>query len=330
MTRFHGFARALALAASLLSIGVALPAQAQVRAYQLTSDNDAYSFWIPMDVRPDYEYSNGVRVAWELEGARGWRGLARRMAPCAAADSVRDAEAGCASTTVELGQRLYTPRVDSWMPMQGQRAFAGWLYAAATGRVVRGATRHSVAVEAGVTGKPSLGEPVMETYHRLIGFWQPVGWRHQLGFAPAVAVRYGVERRLAEARVGGVRAGDLTAAAGASLGTLRTAAHARAQVRAGTRLRHPWAARAARGTSVYALAGAGAEAVARDLFLDGSPLGGEPARVDRTPLVGYTRWGVGLVHDGLTLEYRVTASTRTYRQEPGGHPYGTFEITWRR
>jgi hypothetical protein len=322
--------RAAALALCCATLVPAAPAGAQVRAYQLTSDNDAYDFWIPMAVRPDYEYSNGLRVSAETEGAAGWSALAKALAPCAAADSLADAEAGCASTTFEAGQRLYGPRQDSYEPLEGQRPFAGWLYAAVTGRVVNGRTRHSAAVEAGVTGQPSLGEPVMETLHRVAGFWQPVGWSHQLAFEPAVALRYGVERRVAEARVGGLRAGELTAGAGASLGTLRTAAYAGAQLRAGTRLAHPWAARRLRGTSVYALAGARGEAVAHDLFLDGNTFGGTAPMVDRRALVAYTRWGVGVTTGPLTLEYRVTARTRAYAQEPGGHPYSTIEITWRR
>jgi lipid A 3-O-deacylase len=331
MIPFRSLPRAAALALSCMSLALASPAAAQqVRALQLTSDNDAYDFWIPMAARPDYEYSNGLRVAAELDGSGGWTRLAAALAPCAAEGTAGDGEAGCASTTVEAGQRLYSPRMDTPEPVSGQRPFAGWLYAAVTGRVVDGATRHTLAVEAGVTGKPSLGEPVMEGYHRIAGFWEPMGWKHQLAFEPAAAVRYGVERRVAEARVGGVRAGELTMGAGASAGTLRTAAHAGAELRAGTRLAHPWAARPLRGTSVYVLAAARGEAVAHDLFLDGNTFRDTPARVTRQPYVASSRWGVGVARGGLSMEYRVTARTRAYDEEPGGHPYSTIEITWRR
>jgi lipid A 3-O-deacylase len=331
MKPFRRFRRAVALAAWLLCAVVSVPAPAQVRAVQLTSDNDAYDFWIPMAVRPDYEYSNGVRLAVETEGARGWTALAAAVAPCArpgAEAAARDPEAGCASTTWEAGQRLYTPRQDSYEPLRGQRPFAGWLYAAVTGRVVDGAVRHTFTVEAGVTGDPSLGRPVMETYHRAAGFWDPVGWRHQLPFEPALAVRYAMDHRLAEARVAGVRVADLTARAGASTGTVRTGVHAGARARAGVRLPHAWVARPGRALSAYALAGAGAEAVAHDLFLDGSVFAGG-ARVTREPLVGHTVWGVGVQGAGVGLEFRAQHRSRAYREEPGGHPYGTIEITWR-
>jgi lipid A 3-O-deacylase len=328
---FRSLPRAAVLALSCMSLALARPAAAQqVRALQFTSDNDAYDFWIPMAVRPDYEYSNGLRVAAELDGSRGWTRLAAALAPCAAQGTAGDPEAGCASTTMEAGQRLYVPRLDTPEPMAGQRPFAGWLYAAATGRVVDGDTRHTFAVEAGVTGKPSLGERVMEGYHRIAGFWEPMGWKHQLAFEPAAAVRYGVERRVAQAFLGGVRAGDLTMNAGASAGTLRTSAHAGAELRAGTRLAHPWSVRPLRGTSVYVLAGARGEAVAHDLFLDGNTFGDAEARVTRRPYVASSRWGVGVTHGGLSVEYRVTARTRAYDEEPGGHPYSTIEFTWRR
>lgn len=319
----------MALAVSLLWMGTATPAAGQVRAYQLTSDNDAYNFWIPMAVRPDYEYSNGLRLAVETEGAALWKGLSSTLAPCAAGTAERDAEAGCASTTYEVGQRLYGPRQDTYEPIRGQRPYAGWLYAAATGRVVDGKTRHTVAVEAGVTGGPSLGERVMETYHHIAGFWDPVGWRHQLAFEPAVAVRYGIERRVAEARVGGVRAADLVAQAGASAGNLRTGMRVAARARAGTRLPHPWAARARRGVSAYVTAGAAGEVVAHDLFLDGNTFGGD-TRVSRELLLAETTWGVGFWANSLSMEFRVQRRSRSYEEEPGGHPYSTIEITWRR
>ncbi|HEX6040615.1 lipid A deacylase LpxR family protein [Longimicrobium sp.] len=325
------FRRPRAVLAALWCVAfAAAPAAAQGRAYQLTTDNDAFDFWIPAVVRPDYEYSSGVRVAVESEGARAWAGLARAVAPCAK-DVIRPVdEAPCASTVVEAGQRMYVPRVDSFEPLAGQRPFAGWLYGSVTGRVMDGRTRHSFGIEAGITGKPSLGQSVMEGYHQLLGFWKPVGWSHQLAFEPAASVTYGVEHRVAEARVGGVRMADLTADAGASLGTLRTSARAGAELRAGTRLAHPWRTRPGRGTSVYVRVGVRGEAVAHDLFLDGNTFDSDAARVTRRPFVGQTRWGVGIAHGPASIEYRVTARTRAYGEEPGGHPYGTIEVTWRR
>ncbi|HWK89450.1 MAG TPA: lipid A-modifier LpxR family protein, partial [Longimicrobium sp.] len=221
----------------LAALLVAAPAAGQVRAFQLTSDNDAYAFWVPMKVRPDWEYTNGVRLAAEVDGAPAWGRLAGRAAACAA-----EAPA-CTSTTVEFGHKLFAPRQDSYQPLQGQRHYAGWLYAAATGRVVHGRTRHSAGLEVGVTGPASLGRPIMERYHHIAGFWEPVGWRHQLAFEPAFAARYGVDRRVAELRVGEMRIADVEASAAGALGTLRTAASASVRARAGYDVPDAWTGR---------------------------------------------------------------------------------------
>jgi hypothetical protein len=322
--------RALGLAAAFACIAV--PLEAQVRSLELTSDNDAYNFWIPFAVRPDYEYSNGLRLAAELDGAPGWTRLAKDLAPCArdgGEAAPADPEAGCVSTTLEFGQRLYMPRTDSYVAVQGERPYAGWLYVAATGRVVEGSLRHTYGIELGVTGEPSLGRTVMEGFHELTGFRDVVGWRHQLGFEPGVVLRYGAEQR-AELRAGDGRIADVVADAGATLGNVHTGAQAGVRARVGYGLRHPWAARAPRGTSVYLSATASGQAVLRNLFLDGNTLGSQPPRVHRELLVASRGWGIGVASGPFGAEFRVLTRTREYREEPGGHPVSSIELTWRR
>jgi hypothetical protein len=231
--------------------------------------------------------------------------------------------------TFEFGQRLYMPRNDSHVATQGQRPYAGWLYAAATGRVVEGPVRHTYGIEVGVTGEPSLGRAVMEGYHELTGFRDVVGWRHQLGFEPGVVLRYGAEQR-AELREGNERIADIVADAGATLGNVHTGAQAGVRARVGYNLRHPWAARAQKGTSVYLSVTASGQAVLRNLFLDGNTFGSQPPRVHRELLVGSRGWGVGLASGRFGAEFRVLTRTREYREEPGGHPVSTIELTWRR
>jgi hypothetical protein len=322
----------LALGHAAASGCIAAPLAAQVRSFQVTSDNDAYNFWIPFAVRPDYEYSNGLRLAAELEGAPGWTGLAKDLAPCAREGSEAapaDAEAGCVSTTFEFGQRLYMPRNDSYVAVAGQRPYAGWLFAAATGRVVQGPVRHTYGIEVGVTGEPSLGRAVMESYHELTGFRDVVGWRHQLGFEPGVVLRYGAERR-AELRAGDGRIAEVVADAGATLGNVHMGAQAGVRARLGYDLRHPWAAHAQKGTSVYVSATASGHAVLRNLFLDGNTFGSQPPRVQRELLFASRGWGIGVASGPFGAEFRVRTRTREYREEPGGHPVSTIELTWRR
>jgi hypothetical protein len=184
-------------------------------------------------------------------------------------------------------------------------------------------------VEVGITGEPSLGRVVMQRYHEIAGFRDVVGWSHQLGFEPGVILSYAAERR-AEFRVGESRVADLVAEAGGTLGNVHTGARAGVRARLGHRLPHPWAARGVAKTSVYVSGTAGAQAVLRNLFLDGNTFGSQPARVHREFFVASRGWGVGLASGRFAAEFRVLTRTREYREEPGGHPVSTIELTWRR
>lgn len=314
-----------AVLALVLALAAA-PASAQVRATRLTLDNDTYDFWIPVAARPDWDYTNGVDLSVEVAGGPLW---ARRIAPhaggCAGAESP---DTACTTTTFAIGQKLFTPRVDSTAPVPGERAYAGWLYLSATGRVATSARQRSVVAEAGVTGPPSLGKAIHTGWHRLAGFREPRGWDNQLRFEPGIVVRY-EESVLAAASAGGVRVATLVPEWGADAGNVHVGAHAGLALRAGYAVPHPWsraADHAAGPVSVYGIATVRGDAVARDLFLDGN--GGSP-RVRREPFVRQRELGAGARLTGVTLEYRAITQSRQYRTAPASHTWSTFELTYR-
>jgi lipid A 3-O-deacylase len=323
-----GLRRAAACALALLSL---LPAAAgaQVRAVRLTLDNDAYNFWVPPLTRPDREYTNGVSASLETAGGPLWATrLAPKAKPCAGGES---ADSACVSTTWAFGQKIFAPRRDGVIMAAGDRPYAGWLSLSATGRLATPRARRSVGVEVGVSGPPSLGETVHKAWHRIGGFWEPVGWGYQVGFEPAVAVRYDEARLLGELRAGDARVLAIAPEWGASVGNLLTEAHAGVRASAGVNVPHPWSRAADRGAgpvSLYAVAAARQDVVAHNLFLDGTTFGDGP-RVERRPLVFRYELGGGVRYKQLTLEYRSSTRGREYETEPSGHTYSTFELTYR-
>ncbi|HEX2202821.1 MAG TPA: lipid A deacylase LpxR family protein [Longimicrobium sp.] len=322
--------RALRVAlAAVLALVSARPAAAQLRGVHLTLDNDAYDFWVPMDVRPDEEYTNGMEVALDLAGAPGpLRRLAPRLPACGGAETPAQE---CTATTAALGHKIFTPRVDATPLPAGERPYAGWLYASATTRLSKASRLRAAGVEVGVTGPPSGGEVVHETFHRIIGFWQPRGWSGQVPFEPGAVVRYDEAYMAADVRVGGVRVATLAPAWGAALGNVLTGAHAGLDLRLGHTVPHPWNEAADRGAgpvSAYVLARARGDAVARNLFLDGSTFGGGPG-VERIPFVGRWELGAGVRYEGFTFEFRTLSRSREYRTEPRGHTYSTFALSYR-
>ncbi|HEX8831242.1 MAG TPA: lipid A deacylase LpxR family protein [Longimicrobium sp.] len=324
---FHVFvvlARAAACALALLAV----PAAAQVREVRLVLDNDAYDFWIPMDARPDADYTNGVDLSIEMAGAPL---LGRLLAPHAvrcAADA--PADSACTATTLAFGQKIFTPEIDGESPVAGQRPYAGWLYASAVASVQSARRMRAVGVELGVTGRPSLGEAVQTTWHRIAGFVPPEGWENQLGFEPAFRLRYD-ESVLADVWSGDVRIATLAPAWGADAGTAHVGAHAGVAARVGWAVPHPWSAAADRGSgpvSVYAIGRVQQDAVARDLFLDGSTFR-RSIRVERRPLVWEYELGAGARYRGFTLEYRALTRGREYQTQARPHTWGSFELRYR-
>lgn len=317
---FRGRPFARAACAFVLALAAA-PAHAQrVREVRLVLDNDAYDFWIPVDRRPDHDYTNGVDLSAELAGGPLW---ARRLAPHAAACTGATApDSACTSTTFSFGQKIFTPRVDGDTPIPGERPYAGWLYLAADGHLSTAAMRRTVGVEVGVTGPPSLGKAIHVGWHRLAGFRAPLGWDNQVRFEPGLQLRYDEARLLADVRAGGVRIATLAPEWGADAGNVHVGAHAGATLRAGWSVPHPWARSGGASVGVYAIARLREEAVARDLFLQGHDSPG----VEREPFVYQREFGAGIHAAEVTFEFRSLRQGRQYTTEPGPHTWSTFEL----
>lgn len=297
------------LAAALLLVSLAPLAEgrAQVR---LTVDNDLFGPRGADDAPPDYEYTHGTRVEIFSGRARGWAAaLGLRTPSCA------EAAAGerCLRTRYEAGQRIYTPRNDAAEPLPGERPYAGWLYAAAAAEETGPRGTRSVGLEVGVTGPPSLAEVVQTELHRLAGYRPQLGWRNQLRFEPAFALRYAERRVVAATPVGERFSAALAPEWDVALGTLRTAAAA--------------GARGSVGLGGAYLAGAlRQEGVARDLFLDGNTFREGP-RVTKRPFVAQAELGVGVRVRRVEARYRAVWRGREYRTQTEPHRYGSLTFT---
>lgn len=242
---------------------------------------------------PDYDYTQGLSIVAEL-------------------DSVR-ACGRCSRARVGAGQRIYTPRRDAPEPVRGERPYAAWLFAAAEVELGDAARERMVSVEAGITGKPALGEPVQNGAHRLLSSEPQRGWAHQLGFEPGILLRYR-EGYPVERPVHRLGAARLVPRWSVSLGNVRTAADAGASLRIG------------RAAGAYAEAAAREEWVARDLFLDGNTFRGNSS-ARKLPLVAEGQLAIGYRARSWAAEYRATLRTREYRAQPAAHPYGSLTVT---
>jgi hypothetical protein len=112
----------------------------------------------------------------------------------------------------------------------------------------------------------------------------------------------------------------------AILGTLRTSGGVRMHGRFGAGLNHPWLVDPHPSeSSIYVIFGGRAEAVARDLFLDGLTFG-HSQHVRKYPFVFDAERGIGLRLNRVELEYTAVNRTREYENGPANHPYGRIAL----
>lgn len=298
--------------------------------FSVRADNDAFNFWTEVTARPDEEYTNGDRVAFEFPGAPLWgKWFGRRGAPCS---GLEEGGARCLTTELAIGHDMYTPEsgreprmVADW---RDARPYAAWLYASAVGRVASAHALRAVGLTLGVTGPPALGEFTQRTAHALSGVYSrdPIGWDTQIAFEPGVIVTAREARRLvARSALRGLMA-DIVPHVAASAGNILTAAEAGVTARVGLHMSHPWWMsewRSRRPFEIWLLGGARAQAVARDITLDGNTV--DPTRrVERVPFVGEWSAGVGFRYREYVAAWRAVVRGREYTTGPARHAFSTL------
>jgi lipid A 3-O-deacylase len=325
--------RQLAVALVTAAIGLALPGTgtryatlaAQARPFEAVFENDAMTSWIPGRDNSDHEYSHGLWFGVE-SGEGEWLGrLFPEGAPC---HTTRGGDRPCLITRLEVGQKIFTPRISEPDPPVTERPYAGWLFGAASARVVGPRIARSYRVEVGVTGAPSLGEHFQRFAHWVTQFNPPAGWDHQLGFEPALLVRYGERRLIGQRGHGGGRVADVIASGELDIGTVRTGATAGLMLRAGYRLPHPWMPKgSAGGPSVYGYAEMRQRWTGRDLFLDGNTFR-ESVGVDKVPFTRSMEVGIAAQYRGMRAGYSMVFEDRLYRTQPEPHLYSSVRISF--
>ncbi|HEX8848739.1 MAG TPA: lipid A-modifier LpxR family protein, partial [Gemmatimonadaceae bacterium] len=224
----------------LIAGAMARPIHAQspgaARAVETVVANDLFLIR-GRGVPPDYDFTHGTRAGITWSSAPRWLARAAR-----AQSSCRPAEsraAGCLTSGVGVTQDIYTPRRDGVLPVRGERPYAGWLGVTAAARRISPSVTRSLAIEAGVTGRPSLAEDAQMDVHRLVRTGPQLGWGHQLASRGTLGARYGEMRRF-ERLAAGARSVAAHLSWDAVAGNALTAVSAGGDVQLSSRGDAPW------------------------------------------------------------------------------------------
>jgi lipid A 3-O-deacylase len=337
--------------AALTAGGIAAKAQDD------SENRDIFVLQIENDVfnrigRSDRDYTSGIRFGWlspALTFPEGFVRLTTAPVLFGAKDLTATRRIG-----ISVGQNLYTPE-DTWasFPIPNDRPYAAWLYASfalqTTYKQTTGSEKDSpvlldtLQLDLGLIGPAAGGEFVQNNFHTLIGVARSFGWANQLHNEPTIGLTF--ERRwrigppepfLAEPRL----EYDFIPRLGLALGNVATYAGVGGTVRIGKNLRNDFGPSRARpalsgseafigeGLGWYLFAGIGADAVGRNIFLDGNT-DGNSLRVSHRPFVGEAQFGLAVQFRGLRITYTQVVRTPEFFERERFTQFGSLNVTLR-
>ena len=294
--------RVRSLAAALLTglgvAAIALPAAAQLRAFEFALDNDQFAFTPPREER---WYTSGEFIRAAFDAPAGSTDARLAAAWCRVVFGCdRDARI---YRVVSLNHVIYTPSfpANTAAPQPYDRPYAAALSFGADSVVVGASTRQTLSLRLGAIGPAALGEPIQNGIHRLLGQAPTLGWGFQVRAQPVVQLGWS---RLSA--FGGPGSGsDLVLRTAVLAGNPVTEAALGAMVRVGRRPAGPtWpgetlGAREPDGWHVFA--GVEGRAIARDALIDGRPYG-YTSRIEREPFAGSAFIGASF---GAVSDWRI-------------------------
>lgn len=250
---------------------------------------------------------------------------------------------GTQRISVNLSQSIFSPRnTQVRFPDPRDRPYAGYLHADAALIHDTADTRTTLGVSLGIVGPSALGEQVQNGFHNAIGDTPNRGWKSQLKDEPAVEILLEQTYRIPVTRFGSVEI-DVLPALTAGIGTVRDYVQVGGTVRFGQGLGSDFGApriRPAlsggdaytpnRSFAWYVFAGLDGQAVARDLFLDGSTFRANSAHTTKRFFIGEAQAGLAVMAYGVRLTYTHVFQTPSFdRQRSGLFNFGSVALSAR-
>jgi hypothetical protein len=325
----------LAVVVGVVAGGVvarAQPVQDPHGIFTLQTENDAAS---TRHGTTDEYYTSGLRLGYTT-GTTSVPGFLADAGHAVWGDGVQ-------RISIDVSQSIFTPHNTQLVPPDPQdRPYAAWLRVSGQLLTDKANSRSVLGISLGVVGPSALGEAVQNNFHNLIGNSDTKGWHSQLGDEPAFQLLIERTYRLPVARIGALET-DLLPALTAEVGNVFDYVQGGFALRLGQGLGSDFGAprirpdfsggdayTPTRPFAWYVFVGADGQAVARDLFLDGSTFRSNSPSVTKRILVGELNAGVGIMLAGVRITYVQTWQTPEFsRQRSGFFNFGSLSASVR-
>jgi hypothetical protein len=356
--------RTFPLAAAIAVLAVATSAHAQRPPIDTTPAPDElrniFTFQVENDVfnrigKSDRDYTNGVRFGWLSPALPDLPDGFVSLTTIPTFFGEDPVSSVTRRVGVSIGQNLYTPQdTDTSSPIHNDRPYAAWLYSSfalqSTYKRVDPKTMKDVPVrldtlqlDIGLVGPAAGGEFVQNNFHKLIGVATANGWANQLHNEPTFGLTF--ERRW-RTNHGVVFEDpkleyDVVPRMGIALGNAATYASAGGTLRIGKDLQADFGPSRARpalpgseafignGFGWYFFVGAGGEAVARNIFLDGNTDGTSIVHVTHRPFVGEAQAGIAILFRGVRISYTQVLRSPEFFERDRWDQFGSINVAFR-
>lgn len=330
-----GYIRHLACiagAACLATMAHAQPRQDPASIYTFQVENDSASL---QSGTSDRYYTSGLRLGY-TSGTTGVPEFLSNASRAVWGDGVQ-------RVSIDISQSLFTPQNKQLDPPDPRdRPYAGYLRASLAVIHDKDNSRSILGASLGVVGPGALGHITQNGFHALLGDRLARGWSSQLQNEPAVELLAERTYRLPIAQFGGIEMDTLPALT-VGVGTVRDYVQAGASLRFGQGLQSDFGPPRIRpgmnGSDAYTptrpfvwyvFAGANGQAVARDVFLDGSTFRSRSPSVDKRNFLGEFQAGLAIMAYGLRISYTQTWRTEEFRgQRAGLFNFGSLAVSGR-
>lgn len=241
---------------------------------------------------------------------------------------------------LSLKQFIYTGiDISDPSPAPDDHPYAGWLTLGLALQRSDGSRHDHFGVDLGIIGPSSLAEDIQRWIHdEFPDQIDPAGWDTQIRDEFAFNLTYQRTWRTERADVRGVQL-DMLPAVRVDAGTVFMRARGQATVRLGANLPddfgpasllgfadHTGRPGADRDWSLYGYATVAADAVGRDIFLDGSTFSSSRS-TEREILVARATLGVMARYKCVEFGWSQTFETPTFEAQPNGQTWGSFVLT---
>lgn len=351
-------------AAALAVLVFTLPAAAQRVSIDTTPEPDElrniFTMQIENDVfnrfgKSDRDYTSGVRFGWLSPALPDLPEGLTNLITIPTFFGEDPVSSVTRRVGISIGQNLYTPQdTDTSAPISNDRPYAAWLYASfalqSIYKRVDPKTMKDVPVrldtlqfDLGLVGPAAGGEFVQNNFHRLIGVATANGWGNQLHNEPTFGLTF--ERRWRTNR--GVvfedpkLEYDVVPRMGIALGNAATYASVGGTLRLGKDLQADFGPSRARpalpgsesfigeGFGWYFFVGAGGEAVARNMFLDGNADGNSIVHVSHRPFVAEAQAGLAVLFRGVRISYTQVLRSPEFFERERWTQFGSINVAFR-